>query len=371
MNKKIEIYNLTFLITVEEKLSKAIKAINNQFWEYKESKEDPDITINIYKYYNNKEFISQNPSCHRSYKTGFEADYGKFSVSYIKNDKETIFDLHIKESGSGAINYLKKLNNIQYNNVEERICQILYETCIYPAIFMRDDYCLIHSSGFSYKDKEAILLGGTGGVGKTSLELEISKSNDFGFLNDDIAILQDDGNIHPNLAWPKIYGYNLKNNKHVKKAIFKNRTLDDRFAWFLKQIIWGTNKVRRIISPDILFKRKTSTNPLPFKKYIFLCKGNYSKLQLRKINTEKIPEINISIINSEFSGFINHLNWHKYNSFINSMSPIVTIDEMESRSLSLQKDIFRNVDSYVLEIPMNISHEIFKKTASELIFSLF
>ena len=245
MEKKIAIFGLTYKFSIHDNLSKAIAAFSEQFADYTLSENEADVIINIEKYTGNFLTLLQNPSLHKTIANGFNVDYGKYQISYQKIDGKIHINLALKEYGKSFKNYLKKINNIQYQGIEERISQIIYENCIYPSIFLQARYSLIHSSGFSYHNKEAILLGGTGGVGKTSIELKISENKKFGFLNDDIAIIKNNGLIYPNTAWPKIYSYNLKNNKRISDIIFKNRNLDDKLAWHFKKIFWGESKVRR------------------------------------------------------------------------------------------------------------------------------
>ena len=54
---------------------------------------------------------------------------------------------------------------------------------------------------------------------KTSLELELCNRYNKNFLADDIVVVNDKGKAFPNLSYPKIYGYNLKNNKSLKRKI--------------------------------------------------------------------------------------------------------------------------------------------------------
>ena len=81
------------------------------------------------------------------------------------------------------------------------------------------DLSLIHASGVVLSNGKAILLGGTGGIGKTSLELELCLNEKASFLTDDIAVIDKEGFLWPNLSFPKIYGYNLAGNKALKRQL--------------------------------------------------------------------------------------------------------------------------------------------------------
>jgi len=85
-----------------------------------------------------------------------------------------------------------------------------------PSIYFNKNLAPVHCAGVSDHENRAILIGGTGGVGKTSLEMELCRNYGCSFINDDISVLDSDGWVYPNLAFPKIYGYNLENNDKVK-----------------------------------------------------------------------------------------------------------------------------------------------------------
>ncbi|WP_159522061.1 hypothetical protein [Sunxiuqinia indica] len=372
MEKTIQMYNIPVSIQIPDIYKQGIKKFRAQFNSLPDTNANPLVEIRVVD--NDTSASTEtlnNPSSHKLLKDGFTAKYPKYTICYYYKNSKLKIEVRLFKQGNKAIEYLKKLYNIQYENIEERLTQIIWENCLYPAVYFFPEYTLVHCSGFSYNNEEALLLGGTGGVGKTSLELELAKNENFGFLNDDIAILNKTGQVYPNLSWPKIYAYNLVHNKKIKDLIFANRSIDDKLAWKIKKGIFGSSKVRRTINPSELFSKATSLSPVPLKKYIFLSRGNYSKLKLKKFNTEKVAELNVSVLKTEFSDFEKHLNWHYFNSVLADKKPIIDLEVVHRNWLKLNHDIFKDVACYIMEIPISMPHNRFKSSASKMISKLF
>ena len=367
--KTYKIYKIPVKFKLDKIHAKSINRITEQFDRYEQTTEKEKICI-ILSRDNFPKAKLNNPSLHALIQDGFCIHYPKYNIAYSFKDEILQIQIQLKHQGNSAIRYLKKLYNIQYNSLEERAVQIIWENCLYPAFYFFKNYSIIHSSGFSVDNKQALLLGGTGGVGKTSLELALAKNEKFGFLNDDIAVVDDTGNIHPNLSWPKIYAYNIIDNPRIKKMILKNRALHDKLAYHFKKQVFGLNKVRRTIDPEVLFSQP-SKQALPLKKFIYLSRGSYSELKLKFFPKELVPKLNIEIIKSEFSDFERHLNWHVYNSELKGETPIVKTKESHQNWERIQSKVFDNCDCYIMEIPIKIDHTTFVKQASKLIEELF
>lgn len=345
------------------------KSLDDQFGSYPQTDQQPAVTIKLMP----DRFpvaLQTNPSTHCLIENGFSIRYPKYEVAYQQDSSGLTISLRLKDQGNRLIKYLKKFNNIQYNGLEERVGQIVWENCLYPATYFMPGYTLIHSSGFSVNNNEVLLLGGTGGVGKTSLELRLSKNSKFGFLNDDIAVINKAGKVFPNLSWPKIYAYNLQDNPAVKELLMKDRTADDKLAFNIKKRLWGVHKARRTIDPHTLFS-SVPDNPLPLRKYILLSRGNYPKLALQRLAPDNVPDMNISIIKSEFVDFESHLSWHDYNATLAGGTPVLRLREVHTSWESIQKQIFEDVACYMLQIPEDIGHHRFVEETAKLLEALY
>ena len=146
---------------------------------------------------------------------------------------------------------------------------------------------MLHSSAVMTPapDKGAVLFGGTGGVGKTSLEIELCKHHNCSFLTDDIAVISNIGEIFPNLAYSEIYGYNIKGDKKTQKEIFRGKSIVNRFFFWLHSLR-GDQYVRRRINPEV-FYGNIQTEEVKIKSYLrwmsILLSWNRSMLRKQSI----------------------------------------------------------------------------------------
>ena len=177
----------------------------------------------------NEQYIS--PNIHTTTRNGFLADYGCCKILYLKEDILKIY-IEIRKSS-----FIQKFKSFDFNTTVEAVGTILHELVLIPMIYFFDNLTIIHASSFkNIKSGETYIIGGTGGVGKTSLELLYCKKNNFSFISDDIAVIDDNGNIYPNLSYPKIYAYNATNN-NLTKLILSDDTFAGKIHWYLMKKI--------------------------------------------------------------------------------------------------------------------------------------
>ena len=310
-----------------------------------------------------------NPAIHLEVEDGFIVRYKGYAIMSRKRDGQVVFDVEIERRYNPVVNYLRKLNNIQYNSVAERVGHILFENVLIPAIYFDADKFLLHASAFQNENGDAVLVGGTGGVGKTSLELELCIHRGFGFLADDMGIITKTGLVYPNLAFPKVYGYNLRDNSDLKKRIMKGRSLPDQFAWKFRQTLFGDSGVRRKVSPRQLYARYL-TKPANLRHYIILLREARDNIESLEIDSETAAAMSINVLLTELGTFNNHVLWHEYNCLVEGRKPILSLQETVSRWRALTRQVLAGVKCQVILIPLKIEHETFINKVSNLITAL-
>jgi hypothetical protein len=365
----VKIFSKNILINIKYPNDIINKTLDEQFSYYETFSEndEPDLIINLVENFDHLKVLQRNPSIHSEIENGFIADFTNFKTAFYKKNGKLECALNIKSSGNIFFSFLRKVNNIEFATREERIAQILFESVLIPALFFDDKKILIHSSGFVNNNK-GILIGGTGGSGKTSLELELCLNQGYSFTNDDIAVVNLNAELLPNLAHPKIYGYNLVNNDHLKRNLLKNRTLLDITQWHLKSKLFGSAKVRRrlFIRDNFNF----TNQKVKLTKYFILTKEEREDIVVEKISHEKAVQLHLNVILAEYSQLINNIYWHEFNSVANNRIPILTYSQLNETWGKNSESILSQLDNYIIRIPFNIKHEDFLKTVSKLIFDI-
>ena len=226
---KFRIANKIFLIKNED--NKELDLLLTQllcFYEPADNKSEDieilftneDLAKNI-KYY--------NPKIHGEFENGFlmSVYYGQIGFT-INNDIPTVkVNLNNEFYNKNIIS--KFISNGEFSSALDKLSSIFYESIIIPSLFFFDDLALIHSAGVCDANGNGIVLGGTGGIGKTSMEIELCYYDKYKFVNDDIGIVDSNGMLFPNYAYPKIYGYNLEGYPKLKNEIFSQRSIVDKF----------------------------------------------------------------------------------------------------------------------------------------------
>ena len=354
---KFLIFGKAVEISIDQKLQRQNKIdiqTNFSLYPILAESRNSDIHITICNEFENIEIISQNPSVHQEITHGFIAKFLKYDLAYQLIDGRLWMQIKLKTTDNKILRYLKRINNIEYENIEGRISGIIHEMVLVPATYFFDDLTLVHCSTFT-KAGKAIMVGGTGGSGKTSLSIELCMNRGYKFVNDDIAVVDKTGKVYPNLAFPKIYGYNLTGNWKLEKMIFQNRSLIDKLIWKIKYLLLGANKVRRKISPESAFG-SYQKEPVKLTGYYILSRVNETEIKFDFIESGKAAEITSQIIQQEYFNFNNHILWHEVNCKLNGTEPVLKLTEIQSKMNQINHDVMNGFFCKTIKIPIKIDH---------------
>ncbi|MEX0597087.1 MAG: hypothetical protein WD512_11360 [Candidatus Paceibacterota bacterium] len=275
----------------------------------------------------------------------------KLSYSYFIFDGEKL--VHILFSLKKPINtlheWIQKFRNMEFNHRQERVGQIIHEQVLVPSVFFDEYRVPIHSSAVQYNG-QVILFGGHGGVGKTSLELELCFNNDATFIADDMSVVSNSG-VYPNLNFPKLYGYNVEGNLEIKERVISKRNKIDWLQWNYQKMK-GADKVRRRISPAELYKNY-HMDEQPIDRYVILKRCDNNEVQISKLSVNEATEVTIGILQSEFRSIFKVFGTECKNVILNRWEEKLP-------------QIFSRINCEEVSIPEKMSHKKFKETMIEL-----
>ena len=312
--------------------------------------------------------LSSNPSSHTLYCDGFSMKTNNITARFIfdsSNLNKVIFSYN---RGSGFIfKTVQKWSHIQFRHEREAIGQIVHEFILVPINFFLSNRAIIHASAVITQPGKLLMFGGTGGVGKTSLELELCRNHGCSFFADDICVADDSGNVFPNLSYPKIYGYNLINNDALRRELIRGYNLSDRVHWKLHSLR-GLDKVRRRVSPFTIYKKVTRQAHL-INGFFILNRTNVNLLEVKEIDNDFSSRLNTEVIKAEYQIVFQHLFWHRYNTLINKSEAITTFDDTMNKNIDVLSNCLNKSGgkSYLINIPMHLSNiELKEQISSEL-----
>ncbi|MEE4258999.1 MAG: hypothetical protein V2I62_04510 [Bacteroidales bacterium] len=325
-----------------------------------------DIVVNYLYQLEKKTPLLRNPSIHCYYENGFRIELINASIEFHFSGKQLAqIDFCIKQ-GSALRAIANKWFSYQFTNRKESIGFIFHELVLIPSAFFLPDLSVVHASAID--DDGAILFGGTGGVGKTSLEMELCNSYDKSFFADDIVVINKKGEAFPNLSYPKIYGYNLYSNNELRKKIFENSGVLNRLHWSIRKSI-NPAIVRRRVNPFELYEKVTN-QPKKIKAFYILVKdGGVEQIQIDKISHEKAAKLNKWILETEYQIFYKHLIWDEFNSLISENEPKLSYSGLMNRIEQNFHLALSDIETYIVKIPLHINHQAYLKIMSQLINS--
>ncbi len=322
-----------------------------------------DVVVNYLDKLEDKIPTLKNPSTHSYFDQSFRMELINASIEFHFNNGLKRIDFSIKQ-GNQFRAIANKWFSYQFTNRKESIGFIFHELILIPSAFFFPDLTIIHASGIN--DNGAILFGGTGGVGKTSLELELCNNYNKSFFADDIVVVNTNGYAFPNLSYPKIYGYNLLNNDELKQKIFGNVNLLNKIHWHARKSI-DPAIVRRRVNPIELYNNVTQQPHKLTAFYILAKDGNVRNIEVSKITTKEAARLNRLVLETEYHIFYKHLLWDQFNSIIAQSKPrldyLTLLDQIENNL----NEALSESDSFIIKIPININHNDYLNEMSQII----
>lgn len=317
--------------------------------------ENADVCVNISTVLPQSKFVSRNPSIFVKMQNGMITKFPQCEILWERNTEGRPLMITVdipKPSQSLRAGY-HKFRTMEYSTEVEIFEQVLHELVLVPSVYFFKDLSLVHAAVLAVNGR-AIMLAGTGGTGKTSALLSLRKKENVSFVSDDIAIVSKNGFIYPNLAWPKIYGYNLS-SYITKEELLEGRGIVDRLQFNLR-LKRNPRFVRRKLQPNVLYT-SFEDGPVPIQKVIYLFRHNSEMIELKDLEKDLAIEMGLHVMQTEYSNFHNFLEWDQYNSIVTGVRPLLKVNEVLKNWQSNLSNSFKNADIKLLQIPFNLKHE--------------
>ncbi len=213
----------------------------------------------------------------------------------------------------------------------------------------------IHASSIE-KDGKAVLFVAAGGVGKTSIMMQILKKAGWRYLADDLSIIDSDGRVYFNPKYIQIYPYNVKNDHELYSMLMAGRGITDKLHWHYRKYRYGESSVRRRVDPRIFFGKAKVSASASINKVINLVRTGVRNFEINEVAPHAVSDMASEILSLEINPFF------KYSCLCNgggTDSPFPKIEEVKERARLRFQEILGNVPCYQLRVPL-------KATPSEL-----
>ena len=306
-----------------------------------------------------------NPAVHCEMEDGFIVRGRMATVRFRLDDTRLVgVDFYPASAQSLLMRGARRLADMQYTSREERAGVIFHEWVAGPAVYWLPDMALVHASAFS-DARGVTLIGGAGGAGKTSLALELCRRYGFRFVADDISFVGEDGHVWPNLAWPKIYAYNVEGDPDLAQRLLGGRTAVDRLHWALHRRR-GAACVRRRMAPDILYDG-CGREGGPVFRYLMLVREDRPDLHISDISPARAAEMSVQVMRAEYAGFHNHLHWHAMHRALEDRPLSVSASGVFRRWRDMLTRVLGRAQCRLARIPRTMEHSAFRRRMTALL----
>lgn len=219
----------------------------------------------------------------------------------------------------------------------------------------------IHASGVANKDR-AVLISAAGGIGKTTVMLDLVLRQGWRYLSDDLAIIGKNGETYLSPKRMQIYAYNLKGRSLLARRFFAGRSIFDKFSWNVMRTLHGDKGVRRRVSADRLFGTKNIASRTMLNKLFLLERSESSAWSFRDIPSHAPAKICSIILLHELHSYrkcYDNLTQIGQNNLLPSPEDILL------RSESVMKNAFYDAHCISVKIPDGAGPDELAKYISE------
>lgn len=298
---------------------------------------------------------SQNPKSHQSHDYGMNTSVGRHRIAWSRTEEGTLKSILEYGRLQYLVSQIYKYGGKECSTEVELFEQVLHELVLVPSVYFFEDRVPLHSAAIR-NDSKSIIFAGTGGVGKSSALLALRNMPSTGFISDDISIIDAEGKIYGNMAWPKIYGYNCKGSDFTS-TLLKNRGLLDRLHFSVRNRI-NPNTVRRKLRPDVLYQ-KVHASPTRCSTLYYLFREDSSEFSISDLSKDSAISMSISVMLSEYAFFHNHIHWEEYNSLGSDTKPMLSMQEVVKNWRRTLSSALGDVEVKKISVPLNATHKAY------------
>lgn len=291
-----------------------------------------------------------NPAAHLEEESAFTASFRGVTVRYeLEGSEIRRAQMHLTHNSGPLERGFRRWISIGYTDLEESIGHTFHELVAVPAAMTREPLAPVHAAAFVI-DGRVVMLGGTGGVGKTTLVSRACMNFGAQFLADDISIVRSDGQVYPNLSFPKMYGYNAEADPVVWHRMWRGRGALDRVHWRLRRT-FGPGGVRRRVGPRELFG-SCATEPAALAVYAILVRDPAaSEVIVSPLDSAVAARMSLEVIRTEYDAFFRHLSWHAFNRLAVGRQPAIELDGLLDRWQTTLSAALHSARSVVVRLP--------------------
>jgi hypothetical protein len=241
----------------------------------------------------------------RFFNTGYAAHYPGGNSMKVSVDRAIL--------RRGLLQGMAKVRDWNYLTPSEIVAKNLIYDLLEPIShdhMVKKGMGFIHASAYA-KASLCALVTGEGGMGKTALCL-IAQEKGYGYMNDDLSLIDKKGLCYHHPKRLQIYGYNIKESPDLKRRIFKDRGSVDRIQFNFRNMFYGPKKVRRRVPSNELFKKVSKRARIT--KIFFLARGK--KLSIQMMDANDFVDTELEIIRNEFSDYIEGINHSRHHALM-------------------------------------------------------
>ncbi len=299
---------------------------------------------------------------HWDFDDGFAARFGHFFVERWQLDGDTpTVTCGIAPS---PLYPVRPFLDYEFHTARMDFGKLIHEHVLMPNVLLLHGrrLAVFHAATLANSDGKAVMVTGGGGVGKTSLALELGRRGGWSFISDDMVVADDSGTVHLNASWPKVYAYNVAGDPALERQLLEGRSAVDRLHWRLVQR-WPA-RVRRSLSPDALYGGVQLAAPLAL--VLQVVRNDVAHPSVSPISPEELARESARVMSGEMQRFGRHVALHADYRRSHSLGSLDTTWSPTDWG-EIAVAALRFAATYRMEIPLDMGAMEYRRAALSLI----
>lgn len=265
-----------------------------------------DIELRLVPTVGRDDLRSTSPSVHMEFDDGFGGWFGRFFVARWRlHDDAVRVELAVR---GGALGHVRRYRNPSFHHAYQDVGKFAHEIALVGTVqmFRPDALMFLHGAALVDPQGNGVVVGGTGGVGKTSLALELGRVHRWRFLADDMVGVDAGGTLHLNGNWPKIYAYNTLGDPELEGDLLRSRAFLNRLHWRIMKRF--PSLVRRTLAPDVLYPAGIATEA-PLRALYLVFRTDARVIEISRCDPVAAASACAEILAAEQSVLSQHVAW--------------------------------------------------------------
>ncbi|GLP98278.1 hypothetical protein GCM10007891_01320 [Methylophaga thalassica] len=223
---------------------------------------------------------------------------------------------------------------------------------IFQIVLMTKSKSFIHAATlYDNKRNRAILLGGTGGCGKTSTALEMLDDSRYSYLSEDFSIINLEGQTFFNPKPVSVYCSDIEHGSKILNDFKCSFNFTKKLEIFLKRSIFRKNPIFKVSPQNLFGERLSISGQCSYAFYVI--RSNVKSPKLKDCTLDEIVDRFVESSIRELKTYTELSNLILANDLLNT--GVISYSVLKENMEEIYRQFLKKTEYKILLLPHKVS----------------